>query len=184
MTDAGSFPRLTAFVYFSALFHFVASHCGCVPISSPVPRAARALRSIGRTGRAGHKGTATSFMGEYDLRIAKELVLVLNEAGQEVPKFLKSMAGRRAHFGSANLCWSTNYTVNRMCLSCATALRAARGPVYNTDGPAFSGRPAKRSDRDIDCAEPEPEVQKIGADLAAFGTAAAAADDDPGFWSD
>ena len=38
------------------------------------------IHRIGRTGRAGHKGTATSFLGEHDLRIAKDLVLVLNEA--------------------------------------------------------------------------------------------------------
>eukprot|EP01048_Picozoa_sp_COSAG05_P026596 COSAG05_NODE_7343_length_824_cov_1.406897_1_plen_64_part_00 len=53
------------------------------------------IHRIGRTGRAGHKGMATSFMSEGDLRIAKDLVLVLNEAGQDVPKFLKSMAAVR-----------------------------------------------------------------------------------------
>ena len=45
-------------------------------------------------GRAGNRGTATSFINDYNLRICKELVLVLNEAGQEVPKWLKSMAAR------------------------------------------------------------------------------------------
>ena len=102
---------------------------------------------------------------------------VLNEAGQEVPKFLKSMA--------------------------------ARGPVQNS-GIVSSGQ--TRSDRDIgkrvlcerglhyakyqldcncclscECADqelqPEVEIQKIGADLAAFG-APTTTDDDPGFWSD
>ena len=33
------------------------------------------IHRIGRTGRAGHKGTASSFIGENDLRIAKDLVL-------------------------------------------------------------------------------------------------------------
>ena len=52
------------------------------------------IHRIGRTGRAGNRGTATSFINDYNLRICKELVLVLNEAGQEVPKWLKSMAAR------------------------------------------------------------------------------------------
>jgi len=52
------------------------------------------IHRIGRTGRAGNRGTATSFVNDYNLRICKELVLVLNEAGQEVPKWLKSMAAR------------------------------------------------------------------------------------------
>eukprot|EP01052_Picozoa_sp_SAG31_P000405 SAG31_NODE_12_length_38498_cov_21.161671_21_plen_445_part_00 len=52
------------------------------------------VHRIGRTGRAGNKGMSTSFVNDFNLRIAKELVLVLNEAGQDVPKFLKSMAAR------------------------------------------------------------------------------------------
>ena len=52
------------------------------------------IHRIGRTGRAGNRGTATSFVNDYNLRICKELVLVLNEAGQDVPKWLKSMAAR------------------------------------------------------------------------------------------
>ena len=52
------------------------------------------IHRIGRTGRAGNRGTATSMVNDYNLRICKELVLVLNEAGQEVPKWLKSMAAR------------------------------------------------------------------------------------------
>jgi superfamily II DNA/RNA helicase len=52
------------------------------------------IHRIGRTGRAGNKGIATSFINDFNLPIAKELVLILNEAGQEVPKWLKSMAAR------------------------------------------------------------------------------------------
>merc|ERR1711988_1001199 len=42
---------------------------------------------------------------DYIMRVAKELVLVLNEAGQEVPKFLKSMAARGpvSHGGAGGL---------------------------------------------------------------------------------
>ena len=41
---------------------------------------------IGRTGRAGREGTAHTFFQQCDKLRAGELVKVLKEAGQEVPK--------------------------------------------------------------------------------------------------
>ena len=52
------------------------------------------VHRIGRTGRAGAKGTSISFLTcEDDRKIAKELVEVLEDAGQEAPESLYSLAG-------------------------------------------------------------------------------------------
>lgn len=52
------------------------------------------VHRIGRTGRVGNKGKATSFYDPNDDRnLAKDLVKILEQAGQEVPSFLLSEAG-------------------------------------------------------------------------------------------
>ncbi|GMH33579.1 hypothetical protein BSKO_01413 [Bryopsis sp. KO-2023] len=43
------------------------------------------VHRIGRTGRAGAHGTAYSFFTERDSRVAKPIIRVIEEAGQEVP---------------------------------------------------------------------------------------------------
>ena len=43
------------------------------------------VHRIGRTGRAGAAGTAYSFFTAGDFKLARKLVKVLSEAGQEVP---------------------------------------------------------------------------------------------------
>eukprot|EP00808_Paulinella_micropora_P001216 g35401.t1 len=53
------------------------------------------IHRIGRTGRAGHKGTAISFFTSNDAKIAKGLVDVLREANQRIPKELETMASYR-----------------------------------------------------------------------------------------
>jgi ATP-dependent RNA helicase DDX3X len=46
------------------------------------------VHRIGRTGRAGNKGLATSFYSRNDDRIASDLVKILSESEQEIPSFL------------------------------------------------------------------------------------------------
>eukprot|EP00924_Labyrinthula_sp_SR-Ha-C_P004723 maker-scaffold_1-snap-gene-9.15-mRNA-1 protein AED:0.12 eAED:0.12 QI:0/1/0.5/1/1/1/2/399/439 len=53
------------------------------------------VHRIGRTGRAGNKGTATSYINEKHGRMAKDLIRVLQEASQVVPDFLYSLKGSR-----------------------------------------------------------------------------------------
>lgn len=49
------------------------------------------IHRIGRTGRAGNKGTAISYFTEQDKGIARELVKVLKDADQHVPEDLKKV---------------------------------------------------------------------------------------------
>ena len=50
------------------------------------------VHRIGRTGRAGSRGLSVSFFTERDSRIAKSVIRVLEEAGQEIPLDLKRFA--------------------------------------------------------------------------------------------
>ncbi|XP_035145830.3 ATP-dependent RNA helicase DDX3X isoform X1 [Callithrix jacchus] len=50
------------------------------------------VHRIGRTGRVGNLGLATSFFNEKNVNIAKDLLDLLVEAKQEVPSWLESMA--------------------------------------------------------------------------------------------
>ncbi|GAB0496490.1 hypothetical protein MMPV_007802 [Pyropia vietnamensis] len=50
------------------------------------------VHRIGRTGRAGNTGMATALVNERNRNIIPDLVNLLAEAGQDVPKFLESMA--------------------------------------------------------------------------------------------
>lgn len=49
------------------------------------------VHRIGRTGRAGAKGTAYTFFTVANARFAKELINILEEAGQKVSAELASM---------------------------------------------------------------------------------------------
>lgn len=52
------------------------------------------VHRIGRTGRLGNKGYATTFFCvEENSDVASDLVKILKEAGQRVPDFLQNMAG-------------------------------------------------------------------------------------------
>lgn len=50
------------------------------------------VHRIGRTGRAGNDGLATAFINEKNRNIVRELVELLEEAGQEVEAWLYEMA--------------------------------------------------------------------------------------------
>ena len=52
------------------------------------------VHRIGRTGRAGKKGLATAFFTDKDSSLARGLVEILSEAGQDVPSFLNGFASR------------------------------------------------------------------------------------------
>lgn len=57
------------------------------------------MHRIGRTGRAGAKGQSISFFTDKHSRMAKELVDVLYEAGQQVPPALSAMVPQRGGGG-------------------------------------------------------------------------------------
>lgn len=57
------------------------------------------VHRIGRTGRVGNLGLATSFFNEKNKNIVKDMVELLVEAKQEVPSWLESMAYEVRHTG-------------------------------------------------------------------------------------
>uniref|UniRef100_H0WAL9 RNA helicase n=1 Tax=Cavia porcellus TaxID=10141 RepID=H0WAL9_CAVPO len=59
------------------------------------------VHRIGRTGRVGNLGLATSFFNERNANITKDLLDLLIEAKQEVPSWLKNMAFEHHHKGSS-----------------------------------------------------------------------------------
>ncbi|XP_069060308.1 ATP-dependent RNA helicase DDX3X isoform X1 [Pleurodeles waltl] len=55
------------------------------------------VHRIGRTGRVGNLGLATSFFHEKNINITKDLLDLLVEAKQEVPSWLENMAYEQQH---------------------------------------------------------------------------------------
>ena len=97
-----------------ALFHFTQGNC---PVLVATDVASRGLdipnvthvinydmpseidsyvHRIGRTGRAGNKGVATSFMNESNMNLSTELVNILEETLTDIPSWLKSLAAAKA----------------------------------------------------------------------------------------
>lgn len=52
------------------------------------------VHRVGRTGRAGRRGTSISYITRSDWGVAAELITILEEADQEVPRELLDMASR------------------------------------------------------------------------------------------
>ncbi len=65
------------------------------------------VHRIGRTGRAGAKGTAYTFFTAANARFAKELISILEEAGQKVSPEMAAM-GRGAPPPPSGLLTSLN----------------------------------------------------------------------------
>uniref|UniRef100_A0A8C9AVB7 RNA helicase n=1 Tax=Prolemur simus TaxID=1328070 RepID=A0A8C9AVB7_PROSS len=59
------------------------------------------VHRIGRTGRVGNLGLATSFFNERNINITKDLLDLLVEAKQEVPSWLENMAYEHHYKGSS-----------------------------------------------------------------------------------
>ena len=59
------------------------------------------VHRIGRTGRAGNTGVATSFFNRGNRGVVRDLLELLKEAHQEVPAFLENIAREGAGFGGS-----------------------------------------------------------------------------------
>ncbi|XP_046705497.1 DEAD-box helicase 3 X-linked b isoform X2 [Silurus meridionalis] len=59
------------------------------------------VHRIGRTGRVGNLGLATSFFNDKNSNITKDLLDILVEAKQEVPSWLESLSYEHQHKGSS-----------------------------------------------------------------------------------
>ena len=60
------------------------------------------IHRIGRTGRAGRKGTAYSFFTDKNAKMGGQLCKVLSDAGQEVPPELERFRGMMGGGGGGN----------------------------------------------------------------------------------
>jgi len=58
------------------------------------------VHRIGRTGRAGHVGFATAFFNEKNYNIARDMVDLMEECGQEIEPWLHDVANRYASRGT------------------------------------------------------------------------------------
>jgi len=57
------------------------------------------VHRIGRTGRAGKSGISYTFFTPENSKRARELIKILEQAGQEVPPQLQNMSSRGGGFG-------------------------------------------------------------------------------------
>lgn len=62
------------------------------------------VHRIGRTGRAGMLGQATSFFNEKNRNVAMDLLDILTEANQEIPEWLEGLAreAKRDNYAKRN----------------------------------------------------------------------------------
>uniref|UniRef100_A0A8D2PWZ0 RNA helicase n=1 Tax=Zosterops lateralis melanops TaxID=1220523 RepID=A0A8D2PWZ0_ZOSLA len=111
------------------------------------------VHRIGRTGRVGNLGLATSFFNERNINITKDLLDLLVEAKQEVPSWLENMAYEQHHkgggsqvcFGARDYRTSSGFGSSSSSSSRSTSSRSGGsgsrgfggggyGGFYNSDG--------------------------------------------------
>uniref|UniRef100_T2MJR9 RNA helicase n=1 Tax=Hydra vulgaris TaxID=6087 RepID=T2MJR9_HYDVU len=66
------------------------------------------VHRIGRTGRVGHTGLATSFFNDKNRNVARDLMDILAEAKQEIPSWLESMGYQAQQHQAAKKAQKTN----------------------------------------------------------------------------
>jgi hypothetical protein len=100
-----------------------------VVINFDMPKTAEDyVHRIGRTGRAGNTGTAVSFFGMNDAKIARQVTQVLEEANQVVPPELKQMAAIGGGGGGGGGCTAA---ACGCLLLCAAAVRMCVGVLHH-----------------------------------------------------
>ncbi|CAJ0915740.1 unnamed protein product, partial [Mesorhabditis belari] len=67
-----------------------------------IPSVKHCILGIGRTGRAGNIGLATTFFNDKNTRLANELIKLMIEANQEIPEFLSTVSNDASRYGQAN----------------------------------------------------------------------------------
>jgi ATP-dependent RNA helicase DDX5/DBP2 len=102
------------------------------------------IHRIGRTGRAGNKGTAISYFTEQDKGIARELVKVLKDANQHVPEDLKKAFELNFSSGSSRRGSSRGSSSNQSRSSYFYENNQSRRPLY------IGNKSSKPSSRDSD----------------------------------
>lgn len=74
------------------------------------------VHRIGRTGRAGARGTAYTFFTNANARCAKDLIKILQDAGQFVPPQLSAMARSTGSGGKVIEYKRSNFVFGLCCL--------------------------------------------------------------------
>jgi len=67
------------------------------------------VHRIGRTGRVGHTGLATSFFNDKNRNIARDLIDTLSDSKQEVPSWLESMGYQAQQYQAAKRAQKSRY---------------------------------------------------------------------------
>lgn len=89
------------------------------------------VHRIGRTGRAGARGTAYSFFTAANGRLARDIIKVMREAGQVVPPALEQLAATSS--GSAPSEWSAQRKLPAACGASFCCLLQIRRGSCNVD---------------------------------------------------
>uniref|UniRef100_A0A2K5BUZ6 RNA helicase n=1 Tax=Aotus nancymaae TaxID=37293 RepID=A0A2K5BUZ6_AOTNA len=97
------------------------------------------VHHIGRTGRVGNLGLATSFFNEKNVNIAKDLLDLLVEVKQEVPSWLENMAYEHhykggSRFGARDCRQSSGSSSSDFSSSRASSSRSGGGGYGNSRG--------------------------------------------------